>query len=250
MMNESVDRRVLGAFRFVDAITGNIVTDPMAITVAAWQVKPNHSGTYVIFNGPGFEDLTTQFTPSSWPPPPTPPTFEVTVPNAGLRYQSRRVNIKAPQALTPATDPNSIFNPQKVSLYPNAAAPVAPGWSVIYVSVVASGSNPPQGLPWPVLQLTRNSDGKVIATGAGDFHGEALLAVTGLKMQPATGASSPLAATLKAWVDPTLRQNKSDWIPNPDDLLGNTSNPILKSGSAALQITAGQIQSTSIPISV
>ena len=64
-MNETVDRRILAAFCCVDAVTGNVVTDPLTISGSPWVIKPNRSGTYIIFDGPGFHSLTTDFEPSA-----------------------------------------------------------------------------------------------------------------------------------------------------------------------------------------
>ena len=58
-MNENVDRRILGAFICIDAITSSSVIPAVPVTPPPqWIVRPNHSGTYVIFDGPGFEPQT------------------------------------------------------------------------------------------------------------------------------------------------------------------------------------------------
>ena len=75
-MIELVDRRVLGGFVCVDAITGSPVVPAIPVTTPQWTVKPNRSGIYVIFNGPGFDLLTGQFIPTgTWPARSQPPIF-------------------------------------------------------------------------------------------------------------------------------------------------------------------------------
>jgi hypothetical protein len=65
-----VDRRVLAAFCCVNAITGNSVLEQLPVIAPQWSLKPNRSGLYLIFDGPGLRPLTTQFVPSStWPSP-------------------------------------------------------------------------------------------------------------------------------------------------------------------------------------
>jgi hypothetical protein len=270
-VNELVDRRILGAFVCVDAISGSSVANPISATAPQWTLKPNRNGVYVIFNGPGLDRLTTQFLPSgAWPGP---VSFEVTLQDPNRRYLPRRANVQAPlkvPAILPAPagsasnpaavaalqDPASVFDPQRVALYPAPSAPIGPNWGVIHASVTRSGMAPAQGLPWAVLQVTRNSDNAVLATGQADASGEALLAVLGLSVQPSTSGTGPVtvstvAATVKAFFDPGVPiPPPPGWIPNPDDILSNLSNPALKSSSVAVQLGSGLELSMSFAISV
>ena len=269
-MNESVDRRILGAFICVDSITGNSIPGPIPVTAPQWALKQNHSGVYVIFDGPGLDSLTTQFIPSTtWP---TPVSFEVTLQDPNLKYLPRRANVKTPQsvpvippapagsetnpaAIAALQNPATVFDPQKVPLYPSPSAPFGPNWAVIHASVIRSGTTPPQGLPWAVLQITRNSDNAVLATGQSDVNGEALLALLGLSPQPNTSGTGPVtlstvAVTAKAFFDPSVLTQPVGWVPNPDDILSNVSNPALKSVSQALQLGSGQEFSVNFAISM
>lgn len=269
-MIESLDRRILGAFVCVDAISGNTITTPIPVTTQQWTVKQNRSGVCVIFNGPSFDALTSQFIPSgTWPPP---ASFEVKLQDPNRRYLPRRANVKAPlsvptippapvgSAVNPAVvaalqDPTTVFDPQPVRLYPSPSAPVGPNWAVIHASVVKSGSNPPQGLPWAVLQITRDSDRSVLATGQADARGEALLAVLGLSTKPNTSGTGPVTvstvpATVTAFFDPTVLSRPASWIPNPDDILSNLSNAALKSSAQSLPLASGQELSLTFAISV
>ena len=257
-MNESVDRRILGAFVCVDAITGASVVNPMTVTSPQWRVKPNRSGIYVIFDGPGFRPLTTQFLPdASWPQAPT--SFEVTLQDPSRRYLPRRAMVKAPlkvpaiasSATASATNPaavaalqdsTSVFDPQEVPLYPAPSAPVGPGWAVIHVSVTgASGA----GLPWAVLQFTRG-DTSAVTTCQADASGEALLAVPGIPISAVqtsattTGGpvtSTTIAVTVTAYFDPAI-PTPAGWIPDTDAF--NISASTVKSSSQSVQLGAGQ----------
>ncbi len=257
-LNETVDRRILGAFICVDAITGSSVAPAIPVTVPLlWTVKPNRSGIYVIFDGPGFDLLTGQFLPSgSWP---APVTFEVTLQDPSLRYLPRRANVQAPLSIpaippVPAS-PTGVFAPQHVAVYPSPAAAIGPNWAVIHASVFKSGTTPPQGLPWAVLQVVRTSDNTVVATGQTDANGEALLAVIGLTVQANTSGSGPVtvstvAATATAYFDPTILSQPAGWIPNPDDTLTDLANPALLSSSQAVQLGSGQEMSMSFSLTV
>jgi hypothetical protein len=276
-VNELVDRRILGAFVCVDAISGSSVANPISATAPQWTLKPNRSGVYVIFSGPGLfsepghDPLTTQFLPSgTWPGP---VFFEVTLQDPNRRYLPRRASVQAPlkvpvippapagsstnpAALAALQDRTSVFDPQRVALYPAPSAPTGPNWAVLHASVTRSGTTPAQGLPWAVLQVTRNSDNVVLATGQADASGEALLAVLGLGVQPSTSGTGPVtvstvAATVKAFFDPGVPiPTPPGWIPNPDDILNNLSNPALKSSSASVQLGSGLELSMSFAISV
>lgn len=257
-LNETVDRRILGAFVCVDAITGSSVTPAIPVTVPLmWTVKPNRSGIYVIFDGPGFDALTDEFIPSgTWP---APVSFEVTLQDPSLRYLPRRANVQAPQAVpaippVPAS-PTGVFAPQQVAVYPSPAAAFGPNWAVIHASVTASGATPAQGLPWAVLQVVQTSDNTVLATGQTDANGEALLAVIGLTVQANTSGGGPVtvstvAATVTAYFDPTILSQPAGWIPNPDDILTNLSNPSLLTSSQTVQLGSGQEMSMSFSLTV
>ncbi len=269
-MNDIVDRRILSALVCVDAMTGLSLSAPLPVTAPQWTLKANRSGVYVVFDGPGMRALTTQFVPSgTWP---APTTFEVTLQDPNRRYLPRRAKVGAPMkvpviapttggsAANPAAiaalqDPTSVFDPQRVPLYPAPSAAFGPNWAVIHASVVKSGSTPPQGLPWAILQVTRTSDGAVLATGQADANGEALLAIIGLSMTASTTGTGPVTistvdVTVKAYFDPSVLTQSSSWIPNPDDILTNLSNPALKSASQPAQLDSGQELAMSFAISV
>jgi hypothetical protein len=267
---ETVDRRVLGAFICVDAITGLSVVQPIPVSTAQWTVKPNRSGVYVIFDGPGFNALTTQFVPAgAWP---AAVSFEVTLMDANRRYLPRRANVKAPMTV-PTIGPSpggvvpnpavtaalansaSVFDPQRVTLYPMPSAAVGPNWSTIHASVTQQGTTPAKGLPWAVLQVVRQSDKAVLAEGQTDTNGEALLAVVGLTMKASTSASGPVTVstvpvTVTAYFDPSVLTQPQGWIANPDDILSKMTNTALKSSSQQVQMGPGVELSLSFAITV
>ena len=244
-MTENVDRRILGAFVCIDAVTGSSVVPAIpVIPDPLWTVTPNHSGIYVIFDGPGLDSLTDEFLPSgTWP---NPVSFEVTLQDPNLRYLPRRATVTAPLAIptSPAT-PSGVFVPQQVPVYPSPAISVGQNWAIIRASVTLSGTNPPQGLPWAYLQVVQNSNNAVLATGVSDTNGEALLAVIGLTVQPNTSGSGPVTtsvtpATVTAYFDPTTLSELAGWIPDPDDISLNLTNPAFKTTSQPVQLSSGE----------
>jgi hypothetical protein len=266
---ENVDRRVLGAFICVDAITGNSVVQSLPVTAGQWIVRANRRGIYVIFDGPGFSALTTQFVPAgAWPPR---VSFEVTLQDPNRRYLPRRAKVLAPMtvpvigsspggvapnpAVTAAlANPAAVFDPQRVTLYPQPSAAVGSNWSTLRVSVTNTAA-PAIGLPWAMLQVIRKDDGTVLATGQTDANGEALLAVVGLTLQTSTSGTGPVtvstvAATVHVYFDPSVLTQPPGWIPNPDDILGNLSNASLRSGGQDVQLASGQELNLSFAIAL
>jgi hypothetical protein len=270
-MRESVDRRVLSAFRCVDHVTNKSILSTLAVEALPLIVRPNRSGTYVIFNVPGLDLLTSEFDP-----PPSEAAkfangakFEITVKDPSRRYLSRRAKIQTPQKLPPPEDPSQafdpaavlsdslvVFNPQVVKLYSSPAAPIASNWAVIHASVIRSGVTPLQGLPWSVIQAVRTDDNtKILATTVTDDRGEGLLAIPGLGPEVSgsdTGAvtKATIGVTLNAWFD---TNSKKEMIPNPDDILNILNTPqaaSLKTGSLSFQIGPGQTVNRSLAISV
>lgn len=252
-MRESVDRRVLGAIRCVDAITGDSIAEMMSVTSSQLDLRANRRAIYVIFNAPGLNPRTWQFDPVL--PWPGPTTFEISIQDPSRRYLPRRAQVKAPQPLPPSADPLLVFNPQPVSLFPSPAAPVSPNWAVIYISVVKSGATPPVGLPWSVVQVARSDNKAVLATTVADKRGEAILAIPGLGPEISDSASGAVtqptvAVTVAAWFDPTVLSQPAGWIPNPDDMLTTLTTGPFKTASLTASVGPGQTVTKSLAISV
>jgi hypothetical protein len=255
---ETVDRRILGAFVCVDAITGSSVVPAIPVTSAQWNVKANRSGTYVIFDGPGFDALTTQFVPSgTWPAAPT--QYEVTLQDSNLRYLPRRAMVSAPAAVPAippvSATPTGVFAPQQVTVFPSPAAAVGPNWATIRVSVTQAGTTPPRGLPYAIVQVINTDGSAVLATGQTDSNGEALLAVIGPTLQPNPQGGgdvtvSTVSATATAYFLPRNLTQPSGWIPNPDDILNDLTNTALVTSSSPVTFSSGQDQSLSLALTL
>lgn len=242
--SEPVDRRVLGGFVLVDAITNASVSRPMAARSTQLRLAMNRSGVYAIFDAPGFTALTSEFiaVAASWP---AAQSFELTVQDPSLRYLARRAHLQVPQPLA------TLAVPQTIKLYPTPAATVEPNWALIRASVTGTAG---AGLPWALVQVIR-SNGSVAATGVTDARGEALLAVPGLGVQVSAGAGgavteNTIAVTVQAWFDPSVLTQPPGWISNPDDILSNLANPALKTGKMTGALGATQVLIAGITISV
>ena len=243
-MRESVDRRVLGGFSFVDAITSIVITVPLTVTSQQLQVKRNYSGVYAIFDGPGFHGHTGEFIPAGdWGPV---QLFEIAVRDPSLRYLPRRAQVQAPQKLVAGT-----FAIQQVLLYPTPSSPVELNWAVVRAVVVSTSGTP---LPWSAVEVLL-IDKSVAAKGVADERGQALLAVPGMGIQVTSHATDPVteattAVTVQAWFDPGVLKQPAGWAPNPDDILGNLTNPALKTNTQNGALGARETLFATITISV
>ena len=255
-MTENCDRRVLGGFQCVDAITLGSIIEPLKVSSSQLLLRPNRSGVYAVWDAPGLRKYTSFDPLLPWPDP---TAFEIAIEDPSLFYLPRRGNIQVPQPLpagatppqapfTVSTDQAIAYGPQTLALYRGPSASVAPNWAVVRASVT-SNSTPPVRLPWAVLQVLSGSPpvngARPMATGIADRNGEALLAVPGLGLQVSSSSGGPVTetttqATVHVWFDPSILSQSPDWVPNPDDILQNLSSSSWKTASAAIQFGPGQ----------
>ena len=250
---EFVDRRVLGGFRCVDSITGKTIVAPLAVTNSVLTIRPNRSGTWIVFNGTGLAPLTNDFLPpGSWP---ASTAFDVSIQDHSGMYLSRRAKIQIPAKLAPASDPASVFTPQVIPLFASSSASVGANWAVIRASVVRAGVTPVQGLAMSLIRVIRTSDNAVLATGMTDQRGEALLAVPGLGVRASSSSSGSVmeattAVSVAAYFDATVQTQPAGWLPNPDEILANLSGASVKSATQTALLGAGLSLTLNFSISV
>ena len=160
-MPDVLERRILGAFRMVSAITATSIDSDFALDAGELDVLRNRSGIYVVRDAPGMHELTLK----SEVPGVTIPAqqqFELTVRDDSRVYLPRRFKLKLPRKIAPASDQDSVMNAVQVQLYPTSAAPTAQSWALLRVSVIKAGGASPIGLPWSLLEVKQKSDGTFI----------------------------------------------------------------------------------------
>jgi hypothetical protein len=179
-VSESIDRRVLGAVRFRDAVTQLDVTAPLRVTAPGVRWVRNLRGWYVAAGAPGLEAHTFSIDK----PPTQPAVGKVPVALAAEdptgTYLPRRAVLTLPRDPDPAKkdSPSSIFAPADVELFPTPAAPVMPGWAVLRVTVLTRGGKPAAGALLRVVR--KGAAGELLGRGMTDARGEALVAVAGI----------------------------------------------------------------------
>lgn len=216
MSAETIDRRVLAALRFRDAVTGATVAGALDVRAAGARWIRNRRGWWILASAPGLVAHTTAF--AAPPPAPTIGTvpLRVRVADPAGRYLPRTATVALPRNPDPvkADRPESLFQPVEVDLFPSPAAAVSPNWAVLRVS--ASGPDGPLG--GALLRVVRKAaPATVLGLGMTDARGEGLIAVAGIPVTTwEEEQGSVLATEVEARVD--LFWQAGAEPPDPDAL--------------------------------
>lgn len=258
MRLETVERRVLGAVRFLDATTRVPVRSPLAVAGGGVRLVRNRQGLFVLLQAPGLEAHS-----ASFPAPPPQPAVgslrvELAVSDPEGRYLPRRLALDLPRDPDPehAEQEGSLFRPVDALLYPAPAAAVAPGWAVIRATVVRAGTRAP--LPGALLRVVRKSDGEVLARALTEWRdrvrGEALVAVPGVPITT-WGDGDPdepvlvneVPVSLEAFFDPAF-DPAAGLAPDPDRL--ELLRPGLPSAREDLKLASGRTEKKTLTVAV
>lgn len=249
---EVVQRRVLGALRFLDATTRLPIDRLLAVRADGVRFVVNHRGFYVIATAPGLAAHVDAFDQPPSAPAVGTISVEVTVEDPGQAYVSRRCTVRLPLDPDPSRaneQPNpsvsmaapSLFRPIDVILYPAPIRRVAPSWSIVRARVSAGGSD--DGLPGALIRVLRAADDVVLARGMSDPRGETLVAVPGLRLAAGDDGDGNVLATetevvLEAVYDPTAGD-----VSDPDQLEAalNAGQTQLRRAQVSARLAPGQV---------
>ncbi|HWK89765.1 MAG TPA: hypothetical protein VNP72_07210 [Longimicrobium sp.] len=253
MSADLLDRRVLGAVRFLDAVTGDTIDGPLRVSAPGVRWARNRRGWWVVVSAPGLEAHTAVF-PT---PPAQPPLGSIAVPltveDAGGRYLPRRFTLALPRDPNPRTPdkPTSLFRPADVVMYASPSGPVAAGWAVVRVSVSKAGVPAAGALLRVVRKVEQPADAppvplQILGWGMADQRGEALVAVAGI---PVTtwdegGDGQVLATEVDARVQ-VFWDPAQAWPPDPDTMTGKGKKGV---GAAAAKLAAGRVVAVNIAL--
>ncbi|HEX6042351.1 hypothetical protein [Longimicrobium sp.] len=216
MSAETIDRRVLAALRFRDAVTGATVAAPLDVRAAGARWIRNRRGWWILAGAPGLEAHTASFAAPPAAPALGSVALGVRVADPAGRYLPRVVSLALPRNPDPlkADKPDSLFQPVEVDLFPSPAAAVSPNWAVLRVS--ALGADGP--LAGALLRVVRKaSPTTVLGQGMTDARGEGLIAVAGIPVTTwEEEQGSVLATEVEARVD--LFWQAGAGPPDPDAL--------------------------------
>ncbi len=197
---ERVEWRVLGALRFVDAITGSTIQHSLRIDAPGARFTRNGSALYVLRHWDQLSDHENQFLAPPLTPVPGSLSLKLNVTDPEGTYLPIVYNFPLPRIPIPAFAgaADSLFRPETVSLYPSAAAPTGANWAVVRVSLTETHSG--DALGGALLRVFNN--GNVLARGLTDWRGEALLPVVGV---PVTTFSEAAGAVVISEINVNLR---------------------------------------------
>lgn len=176
-IQESTDRRILGAIRFVDNASEAVITDSLSlVSKQRMSFVRNLSNNYVITAAVGFEDYvgTFQEAPKYVEAGTKEFTVEVTDPSGW--YLPRKFSLKLPR--NPDKDKkDSVFSPHDVKLYRSPTAACCAAWSMMRVTVVwdSASEEPVRGAILTLSGTTGDFNGQILAESISDERGEALL---------------------------------------------------------------------------
>ena len=269
---EHVDRRVLGAFQFVDAVTqlpvivaaqvearsaGLVGGGDVPLLKESVRLRQTRSGFWAIMRAPFFDAYEETFEN-----PETPDEVEgtslrlrIAVADAGPNYLPQEFQFDLPRSLE-----DDIFEPLTVQLFRAPGAPVLGGWVVLRVRVSTAGGDRLGGVLVRVFRHPRQPGDEPIGQGMsewrGNLRGEALVAVADIPRFRPGEADEVLASTQEihfAAVQDSNFTGEANQLPDVPKIFSGTADeivtlrsdapeaPVLEVTPAApLKIRAGQ----------
>ena len=243
-MRERLDQRILGAVQFVDVVTKLPVSTPLRVSGA--RVQRNTSGLYVIVapqpNTPAATAFKTYVETFPEPPNVANTGLTLSVEDFSGQYLAREFTFPAPLQDDNENQPNYLFKPVAVNLFPSPAAPVQMNWAAVRVHVHRTNSTTP--IAGALVRVTRDGQNTPVGVGLSDARGEALVAIAGLPLVEAAEDDGPVltseyAASVEARVNPAAT------IPNPDTMAANNGLP-----SATANVTISPKREVAVDLSI
>jgi hypothetical protein len=212
---EQIDRRVLGAVRFVDATTRRWIQQPLDVSAPLTRLVRNGQGAYVVTAAPQLADHVDAFVTPPGVPALGDASVTLSVSDPSGRYLARRVVVALPRDPDPAhaDQADSLFRAVEAPLYPSPAGEVAVGAAALRATVRKVGGG---GLGGVLLRVVRGT--VVLARGLSDVRGEALVTVPGIPTMTWEGGGDAVLSpetevTVTAYFDAA-----ATLPPDPDDL--------------------------------
>jgi hypothetical protein len=219
-VNDIVLGRVLAALRFQDAATSAMIVSPLSVSAPGTRFVRNRRGFYVITRCQALPRYDEADPDAPDTPLPGSVRLPVTIVDHSRRYLARTVVVPLPRGADPglAEEPDSVFRPLSVALFPSPLAQLEPGLALIRVSVRASGSD--RGLAHAFIRVHRaGDDGALLGAGLCDARGEGLVAIAGI---PSVNFSSdpqhPVLADSVAAAVQVFFDSRAGETPNPTEI--------------------------------
>lgn len=252
-MADAVDRRVLGALRPSDGVTGARIVRPLHVVGAGLTIARNRAGLYVIYGARGLEAHVGAF-PA---PPPTPPTgslgFTVVLDDPRGEYLPVAANLTLPRAIAPGTA-DDLMTPIEVAMASSAARAAPLSWAVLRAIVRDTTDAPVRGA---LVEARAPGGDRLLGWGVTNSHGETLVAVPDLPSLvpvetdpgdddgdagPAALATAETAAEVSAVADPAR-----PWPANPMVLAARGAG-LAQSAVAAVALSPGRTDTAALTV--
>jgi hypothetical protein len=236
---EASDRRVLGALRFVDAVTGIRLLEPFRVSAAGVRGIRNLSGLFVITSTPALHPQTLSLDVPAFDPGERQPV-EFTITDPAGRFLARRATVLLPRDPDPAHagDPGSLYQPVEVRMFPSPTAATAAQWAVVRASVRGEGAGTVRG--GALVVAVRVGDGETVGRGLSDPRGEALVAVPGIPITTwAEGNDAVLATEVEVDLRVVWDPAAEGVPPDPDDLEARAGT--LTVGTTRVTLASGRV---------
>ena len=252
-MIERLDRRIPGAFRYVDATTGLPVQVPLEVRSDGARLARSRSGAWIVLEAPGLEELVGRF--DALPALPTVESLRIDVVarDPSGRYLPIRHALLLPRSADPE-EPRleaSLFRANDILLFPSPTAPTARGWAVVRTRVTGTDGAPLGGTRVRVtLPPTEPLQQPSVHEGWTEWRperrrvrGEALLAIPGIPVttfsqdEVADPAIQEVVGSIQASVDPGF-DPESDPAPEPERFA--TDDALVLSDAQPLVLASGR----------
>ena len=262
-MPDLVEHRILAALKLVDAVTQLPLNRKLDIQPAQLRLSPPEKGevsliyktggVVIVRDAPGFFLYTHSFLPGPDDPVLSSRRLDLNIFDPELKYLPRVLHLDLPRRPT-FGQPDSVFDPLAVALFPAPAARTELSWALVRACVRPAAS-PDERLPWALVRVLKHADDSLLAVGQADARGEILLVAPGLLFaMPSESAAATLTKTIEVHFetrfDPNLARIKDKdlregravidarYIPDPATLaVGPPHATTLKTGAAPLSAT-------------
>lgn len=207
-MKHHRDQRVLGAIRWIDAVSRAPIPSPLVAVpspphAGTLRFVRNLSGLSVITHAAGLEPYADTFDLDDLRPADrvTPLTLQIEgeVSDPTGFYLPRKFTLALPLNPSPALSAdgarpaNSLFEPVELELLPSPAARVPAGWAQVRILIQDTEGKP---IPHALARVVADADDTPLGFGQSDARGETLVAIPGLK-NFAPGATEDEVVTIE-----------------------------------------------------
>jgi hypothetical protein len=188
-MKERLDNRILGAVRWIDAVTLAPIPLPLVARGTQLRFTRNLTGLSVITHADGLETYARTLKLDDLAPADIVATGSLArsgeVEDPSGTYLPARFTLNLPRNPSPdllppnnTRPPDSLFAPIDVALLPSPSARIAPGFAQVRVLILDNNAAPVRNALARVLATSNNT---LLGCGLSDSRGETLVAIPGLK---------------------------------------------------------------------